>query len=317
MPNPPGALVYILTALPVHGSLADPNAGAITSVPYPLAGGGKIVRYTPAAHYIGSDSFPFKANDGGTPPDGGDSNLATIALTVLGVPELAYSFPLDSNPGWATTGAWAFGLPAGLGSHNKDPNSGHTGSQVYGYNLNGDYPNSLPARSLTTTAIDCGTLTGVELRFWRWLGVEATDHAGLEVSPDGTTWTSVWSNSGGISENAWSLQTYSLAAVADHQPTVYVRWVMGPTDVSVTYPGWNIDDVEFWAILPPPYPVGDLDCSLAVDFGDINPFVLALSNPAAYAVAFPNCDLMNGDVNGDGSVNFGDINPFIALLTGL
>jgi hypothetical protein len=32
--------------------------------------------------------------------------------------------------------------------------------------------------------------------------------------------------------------------VADDQPTVYIRWTMGPTDGSVTYPGWNIDDVS-------------------------------------------------------------------------
>ncbi len=61
---------------------------------------------------------------------------------------------------------------------------------------------------------------------------------------------------------------------------------------------------------------GDLNCDGAVNFADINPFVLALSNPAVYQQQFPNCNLMNGDVNGDGAVNFADINPFVALLTG-
>jgi len=37
---------------------------------------------------------------------------------------------------------------------------------------------------------------------------------------------------------------YDISAVADGQPTVYIRWVMGPTDGSVRYCGWNIDDVE-------------------------------------------------------------------------
>jgi hypothetical protein len=32
---------------------------------------------------------------------------------------------------------------------------------------------------------------------------------------------------------------------------------------------------------------------------------------------FPDCDIMNGDINEDCGVNFGDINPFVALLTGL
>jgi hypothetical protein len=60
---------------------------------------------------------------------------------------------------------------------------------------------------------------------------------------------------------------------------------------------------------------GDLNCDYEVDFGDINPFVLALSNPTMYAQTHPECDIMNGDINADGSVNFGDINPFVSCLT--
>ncbi len=60
---------------------------------------------------------------------------------------------------------------------------------------------------------------------------------------------------------------------------------------------------------------GDLDCNGNLDFGDINPFVLALSNPAGYHAAFPGCDLMLADISGDGVLNFWDINPFAALLS--
>jgi hypothetical protein len=52
-----------------------------------------------------------------------------------------------------------------------------------------------------------------------------------------------------------------------------------------------------------------------VNFGDINPFVLRLSNPAAYAAQYPGCPNGNGDINGDGSVGFSDINPFVTLLS--
>lgn len=61
--------------------------------------------------------------------------------------------------------------------------------------------------------------------------------------------------------------------------------------------------------------VGDLNCDGAVDFGDINPFILALSNPAQYETTYPLCDIMSGDINGDSTVDFLDINPFIDLLT--
>jgi hypothetical protein len=43
--------------------------------------------------------------------------------------------------------------------------------------------------------------------------------------------------------------------------------------------------------------------------------VLALSDPAGYANAYPDCNIGLADINGDGQVNFGDINPFIDLLT--
>jgi hypothetical protein len=62
---------------------------------------------------------------------------------------------------------------------------------------------------------------------------------------------------------------------------------------------------------------GDVNCDSSVSFGDINPFVLTLTDPGAYEIAFPNCDILNADINGDGSVNFRDINPFVALLTGM
>ncbi|MEW6249746.1 MAG: PKD domain-containing protein [Planctomycetota bacterium] len=61
---------------------------------------------------------------------------------------------------------------------------------------------------------------------------------------------------------------------------------------------------------------GDLNCDGTVNFGDINPFVLAVSNPAGYAASYPNCNIMQGDLNGDGQVNFADISPFVALLVG-
>jgi hypothetical protein len=60
---------------------------------------------------------------------------------------------------------------------------------------------------------------------------------------------------------------------------------------------------------------GDADCDGVIGFGDINPFILALSNPAAWQAAFPDCDYLNNDIDCDGSVSFGDINPFVTLLS--
>jgi hypothetical protein len=56
---------------------------------------------------------------------------------------------------------------------------------------------------------------------------------------------------------------------------------------------------------------GDANCDGVCDFGDINPFILALSAPAAYAAQFPDC---TADVTGDFLVDFADINPMVGIL---
>lgn len=66
---------------------------------------------------------------------------------------------------------------------------------------------------------------------------------------------------------------------------------------------------------PSGYPRGDLNCDGAVDFAVIDPFVLALTDPTGYAVPFPDCDIMNADINEVDKVDFGDINPFVRLVT--
>jgi photosystem II stability/assembly factor-like uncharacterized protein len=61
--------------------------------------------------------------------------------------------------------------------------------------------------------------------------------------------------------------------------------------------------------------VGDLNCDGSVDGFDIDPFVIALTDPAGYAAAFPDCDRLLADVNGDGSIDGFDIDSFVQLLT--
>jgi hypothetical protein len=62
---------------------------------------------------------------------------------------------------------------------------------------------------------------------------------------------------------------------------------------------------------------GDLNCDGRVNVFDIDPFVLALTDPAGYAAAHPDCHHANADTNGDGLVNAFDIDPFVLLLTGV
>lgn len=82
--------------------------------------------------------------------------------------------------------------------------------------------------------------------------------------------------------------------------------------------GVTTDEIRIgttWAdVTPRPFVLGDLNCDQIVNNFDIDPFVLALTNPAQYATQYPNCNRSNADVNGDGLVNNFDIDAFVALL---
>lgn len=60
--------------------------------------------------------------------------------------------------------------------------------------------------------------------------------------------------------------------------------------------------------------VGDLNCDGAVNFGDINPFILAVTQWGLHLKRYPDCDIYLADINRDGHVDYDDINPFVALL---
>lgn len=62
--------------------------------------------------------------------------------------------------------------------------------------------------------------------------------------------------------------------------------------------------------------IGDMNCNGVVNVSDIGAFVLALTDPAAYAAQFPGCNILNGDCNNNGEVSVADIGCFVAILTG-
>jgi C1A family cysteine protease len=215
----------------------------------------------------------------GTLPEG--THTATIRFTNLtnhlgdttrefrlsvGDPTMRLQWTLDVDPEWSAESyqeihwpepiGWEFGVPEGLGGDNggPDPTGGHTGANVYGFNLSGDYPDELPETHLTTDAIDCSQLANVHLRFWRWLGVEEShyDHAYVRVSGDSLNWVTVWENVETITDTSWTQMDLDISEVADGDETVFIRWTMGETDFGWEYCGWNIDDIEIWALDPAP-----------------------------------------------------------------
>ena len=295
----PSPMVFVIDTLPLF-DLRDLTSGQlIDDVPHFIEStSGPHLRYEPVGGWEGTTNFVYHADDGGTPPEGGPSNDATVSISVASGPQIIRGWDMASDPGWSLDSGWGFGQPLGSGG---DPSSGATGPNVIGYELGGQYTNNLPERHATSPSVDCTNSTGTTLRFQRWLGVESAiyDHAYVRVSVDGgSNWTNVWSHEGGsFSDSSWQEMEYDISGIADGRSDVRVRFTMGTTDGSVTYCGWNIDDVEIVGVIPNEGIPGDLNGDGEVDGADLG-LLFASWGPCAGCPA---------DLNGDGFVNGADV----------
>ena len=161
-------------------------------------------------------------------------------------PVIIFDDDFESDLGWSRDSEWERGMPYGSGGTygGPDPYGAYAGSYVYGYNLIGDYWSNLDERYLTSPALDCSEYSAVVIDFQRWLGVEQApnDHASIRVSSDSSEWITVWENTDEVADYAWRPTSLNISSVAAGQPTVYIRFVMGPTNDYKQYSGWNIDD---------------------------------------------------------------------------
>jgi hypothetical protein len=289
-------------------SVVSPN---VYDAIFPAATCGQQMAYYISAQAVGGTVY----SDPRSAPTTTYSAIAAYGRSAF------YENLLNTNPGWSGTAVnqWAFGHPTGAGSHNHDPSNGHTGTNVYGYNLGGDYTNNIsPARYLTTTPINCTGRQMVQLQFYRWLGVESNtdyDEATIEVSNNGTTYTVIWratDTGADVSDASWQFQQFDISAIADNRATVYIRWGMGPTDPGLTFPGWNIDDVRLTALdcqSPCPDPAdGDLDGSGATNGVDIQSFITALLGTPTQI------DICRGDFSNDGYLDSADVPGMVSAL---
>ena len=78
---------------------------------------------------------------------------------------------------------------------------------------------------------------------------------------------------------------------------------------------WEDFSLRFYGTEIPPL-VGDLNCDGTINLFDVDPFILAVSDPAGYAAVHPMCDIAAGDCNADGTVDLFDVDPFVELLVG-
>ena len=175
-----------------------------------------------------------------------------IALELrLGTPQVQQEWLFDSDPGWTAEAEWAFGSPTGGGGSfgfGTDPVGGFTGDNVYGYNIDGNYPDTVMEAHLTSAPIDCSRLFSVRVNFMKWLAADGFGYGHVMVSNNGTDWHTIWTGYDGI-YNDWNEADLDIASYADFQGTVFLRWTMAVEGNPLyTHGGWNIDDIRIIGI---------------------------------------------------------------------
>jgi hypothetical protein len=256
------------------------------------------------------------------------SNAPTTWLTAaVGAFEDALIDDFELDLGWAveseptvTSGAWERAVPNGSGDRGEVvadfDGSGMcylTGNGVGDFDLDGG------ATYLISPAFDLTGAAGViEYAVWYTNHTGGAPNADTFVvslsNDDGETWTPVHTI-GPDTTTGWVRGRVKTAGVLPSTPAMRLRFEASDRGAgSVVEAAVDAVRVRKFGCTST-IALGDMNCDGTVSVSDIGAFVLALTDPAAYATAYPLCDATLADMNGDGSVTVSDIGGFVALLT--
>lgn len=240
----------------------------------------------------------------------------------------------SSDLGWAVTGSnvssgfWERVVPVGSTWENGPAAPGTdapTDADDLAYVTQNGAPGAQAGRDdidggpifLTSPAVDLSGEERALLTFARWVfsaGNASSALEGLEVqlsSDNGNSWISTGFRS---NDPIWRTEQVWIEEFIPLTDSVRVRFVAAdnPND-SLAEAG--VDDVRIQTFACSQQTLlGDMNCDGLVNSADIDPFVMALLNPADYASTYPDCDRNRADVSQDGAINSGDIDPFVMLL---
>jgi hypothetical protein len=241
LPVVPGMISYIVTSLPTYElrDAGDDHVIVPGDLPYTLVAGGNEVIYTPNAGFVGTDSFTFQADDGGTPPDGGLSNLATVILEVDPVLDLPFfdNFPKNIFD----TALWSVISGATVDSVNSiDPPSA-----PYTANLNGT-PSGQD--ELGSHLIDLTPYSDVIVRYyWQRTGngesPDAGDNLWVEYADANGDWQQLQQYAGDGPDNVtFNVAQHTLPPAALHD-SFRLRFRSRGTSGTGNFDDWFVDDV--------------------------------------------------------------------------
>lgn len=154
---------------------------------------------------------------------------------------------------WSLGTAWSVPTsPSSVDSCTGYAN-GNSWSYLFTYDCN--YPNGLTTTSYATSPTVSGTgystSDSYTLEFDRLLGIESStwDHVNIQVYKNGG-WYTIWSNpsttidESNLVNQTWTKVQYDVSNYFPGNSAFKVRFGIGTTDSSVSFTGWNIDNVK-------------------------------------------------------------------------
>jgi len=167
----------------------------------------------------------------------------------------------------------------------------------------------------TSPAINCSGAGSLTLRFQRWLRVRNGDTATVQVSTNNSTWTTLWSANGNVSDSTWQLVQYALPSWTDGSSSVRLRWAMG-SGGSQNDIGWNIDDIEIVGTALPSTPATNVTLTVTANqpsWGNVNPTTgTYLSGASVQVTATPSTYFRFSNWTGGAS---GTNNPITVVMS--
>ena len=152
---------------------------------------------------------------------------------------------MDTNPGWIHGGyedEWEYDVPI------MGPSSAHSGSRVYGTDIDYYYNNNANCW-LKTPSIDLTDCSVVTLEFYDWFNIiynhhGTYDHVYLEITDDGGVFWDELDDFHGDQES-WTYHSYDLSSYANNN--IQIRWRLVSDNSWRSY-GYYLDDVTISVI---------------------------------------------------------------------
>jgi hypothetical protein len=187
----------------------------------------------------------------------GDSSWVTGLSSTYGdmisLPQqIIFEDGFESDMGWSFTGEFERAMPDGI----HLPWYASYGFYCIGIDLDdpgqGDslhlYENGItPGTAFTATSppIDVWNFSNLELSFDGWITIQAGDSLRLEISPDGSSWTTIWQNNGAEIMDTWYQEVlHAIPDALTHTHEMRIRFSLYYSSPSgPVAQGWSLDNI--------------------------------------------------------------------------